>query len=112
MPTLPPRIKIGNRWWTVESVPARRIKFGKRKVRGLCDYEAKHLQICMHQSWRWVLSTLAHELTHAMAYEAGIPMSETQVHAFEWILSGVLIKNGELRETFAKDFSLADLLEA
>lgn len=96
MTAMPARLKIGRHWWTVEAVDSRRIRYGSYLVRGLCYYLKRHIQVCMRQGERKVRETLCHELIHAMCFEAGVTLEESEVHALEPVFAAMLWKNPKL----------------
>lgn len=85
-------IKISGITYHVKEVPFIDIN-GDRNFKGVCRYDTTSLEIIHSISEDRKSETLIHEITHAIAYEANVEMSEDDVTQFSKVLYQVLIDN-------------------
>jgi hypothetical protein len=94
---LPERIRVGTNWWKIESHEGPILWKGKRR-RGLCYYEERRIIVNVLQTKRMVLSSLLHELYHAIEVEKGIVLPHWKVHELETVWADILLKNVPLTD--------------
>lgn len=92
-------IKVGGIVYTVQ--PMSFVEIGDdRNFKGACRFNYALIEIADSISYQRQQETLIHELTHAIAHEANVEMSEDDVIQFSKVLYQVLKENdfGFLKE--------------
>lgn len=84
----PKFITLGKSEWEIKFVK----KLGRNLV-GLCEPNEKIIYIKTKQSKKEILSTLIHELLHAMEFEHEIPIKHKMVYRLERAILDMLLKN-------------------
>jgi hypothetical protein len=92
---LPKRVRIKRKWWTIIGVDEYIIYQG-RKCRGLCNGNTREIHIYTRQREKMILSTLLHELLHAIEFTYGLSVPHRLIFELEGPLAELLIKNPEI----------------
>tara|TARA_R100000808_G_scaffold18489_1_gene40494 strand:+ start:2000 stop:2305 length:306 start_codon:yes stop_codon:yes gene_type:complete len=86
------RIRIGSHEWLLRFVDSIETD-GDCTTHGVCESSTRTITVARIASESWVLSTLLHEVMHAIEHTYEVRIRHQDLNLFADILAGVLIDN-------------------